>query len=287
MYECDFINEDTDHVDYLTDIKEKTLQNLSLLKFVKFKIGDKTIVFKHSPHLNKDALHTIKRKKDKQIQDENIRKFPSDPFKTKNSYYWKYANKNGRKYAVDEETSFCNNEQDNKKIDQQLKENNYYMVFGHCGLTKSNSSTFSIIDKYWNKYQYSKFLIDKQRLKHEVYNAKNQITKTYDIQNFEKAKIRDKKFNNKKLSIVSNDNIYFQQQKKHFDVLEAKKQEEFSIKNKQEGVLINNNGLKKEQSTKTEHKMEFQHQIDFSLNNVDKSNSYFNSCCNCIGNICG
>ena len=47
------------------------------------------------------------------------------------------------------------------------------MVFGHCGMTESNSSTFSIIDKDWDNYQYSKFLIDKNKqFKHEVYNSK-------------------------------------------------------------------------------------------------------------------
>ena len=285
LYESDFFLDEK--YDCLTQVKNDTLQDVELLKFVKFKIGDKTIVFKHSPYLSQDALHTIKRNKYKSVQDDNIRKYPKNMLNPKHAYYWRYASVTNEKYRVNQNTIFCNEPEENTAINKQLQENNYYMVFGHCGTTASNSSTFSIIDKDWDNYQYSKFSIDKKQLKHEVYNAKNERIITYDIPNFEKAKRRDEKFNNKKLSIASNDNIYFQQQKKHFDVLEAKKQEEFSIKNKQEGVLINNNGLKKEQSTKTEHKMEIQHQIDFSLNNVDKSNSYFNSCCNKIYNICG
>ena len=279
LYECDFIKKE-DGEDCLQKVKNNSLDSGQLLKFVKFKVGNKKIVFKHSPYLSQDALDKIKRKKDRQIQDNNIRKYPNQNYRLqpKHLYYWKYANDNWEdKDGVKEKTIFCNNERDNENISQQLKENNYYMVFGHCGITASNSSTYSIIDKNWNKYQYSKFSIDKEQLKHEVYDAKNKIITTYQIPNFEKAQRIDEKFNNKKLSIVSNNEIYSQRQKKNFDVLEVKKQKQFSIKN---------NGLKKEQSTKTEHKITVQRQTNFSLNNIDKSNTYFNSCCDKIYNIC-
>ncbi|MBQ7552411.1 MAG: metallophosphoesterase [Rickettsiales bacterium] len=146
LYESDFFTEEKNE-DCLQKVKNLSLIHTQLLKFVKFKIGDKTIVFKHSPYLSQDALNKIKRKKDREIQDESIRKYPNEPLKTKHLYYWKYASIKNKKYAVDEETIFCNNDVDNKKINQQLQENNYYMVFGHCGITTSNLSTYSIIDK--------------------------------------------------------------------------------------------------------------------------------------------
>ena len=322
LYVSDTIKTNIDE-DYLKNIKNDTLNTSSLLKFAKFKIGNKTIVFKHSPHLSKDALGYIERNNYMVIEDEQIRRYPNDTSEEKHSYYWKYANDEEKKSYINGMTIFCNKTKENAEIDKQLQENNYYMVFGHCGITASNSSTYSIIDKGWDKYQYSKFSIDKKQLKHEVYDTENNIKKTYTIKTFEGIKIEEKKkkFENTKLSKVSNEKVFLQlhkkkfdklntqtnnsmfieckkkktfdnarlspqhinkmyirQQKKNVNILEVKEQERFSIKN---------NGLKKEQSTKTEHEMNFQYQSRPSLNNVDKSNSCFNSCWDKIYNICG
>ena len=284
LYASDVIKKNYTEVDCLEELKNNTLKNLSLLKFAKFKKGDKTIVFKHSPHLSKKDLERIKSNESQHIRDKTIREYIND-FKEykelKHSYYWKYANDKLYKNKVDEKTIFCYDEHENEEVNKQLQENDYYMVFGHCGITASNSSTYSIIDKDWDNYRYSKFLIDKNKqLKHKVYDGKNQITQRYKIKNFENIKktwTKEKKFDTKKLVPTSNDRINFQQQK-NFNVLEVEKQEEFSI---------NNNGLKKEQSTQTEHEMNFQYQSRPSLNNVDKSNSCFNSCWDKIYNICG
>ena len=269
-----------DKDDYLKDIKNHTLQNLSLLKFAKFKKGDKTIVFKHSPHLNEKDLERIKSNESQHIRDKIIRQNIKDKDRKepKHSYYWKYANNQLQKYDVNEERIFCDQTQDNENINKQLQKNNYYMVFGHCGITESNSSTFSIIDKRWDRYRYSKFSIDKKQLKHEVYGAENKRITIFNIANFEKTKRRDEKFNNKKLSIVPNNKIYFQKQKKNLDVLQPSEVDSFSI---------NNKVPKRDMGSQTEHEMEFQYQPRSSLNKVDRSNSYSNSCCNKIYNICG
>ena len=114
--------------DYLKNIKNDTLNTSSLLKFAKFKIGNKTIVFKLSPHLSKDALGYIEQNNYMVIEDEQIRRYPNDTSEEKHSYYWKYANDELDKCTVNDEQIFCNKKQDNENISKQLKENNYYMV---------------------------------------------------------------------------------------------------------------------------------------------------------------
>ena len=259
---------------------------MSLLKFAKFKKGDKTIVFKHSPHLDKKALERIKSNDSQHIRDKTIRKYIDD-FKEykepKHSYYWKYANNKVEKAKVDEKTIFCYNERENEEVNKQLQENDYYMVFGHCGTTATNSSTYSIIDKDWDNYQYSKFSVDKNKqLKHEVYYAKNKIIKTYQIKNFEKAKRRDEKINNKKLSIVPNNNIYFKPQKKNFNVLNISNVNSLSI---------NNKVPKRDMGPQAENKIEFSksQRMEFAYDDANSSNSVcnLNACCNWIGSTCG
>ena len=282
LYACDVTLNLPDKDDCLKDIKNHTLQNLSLLKFAKFKKGDKTIVFKHSPHLNEKDLERIKSNESQCIRDKIIRQNIKDKDRKepKHSYYWKYANNQLQKYDVNEERIFCDQTQDNENINKQLQKNNYYMVFGHCGTTESNSSTFSIIDRRWDRYRYSKFSIDKKQLKHEVYSAENKRITTFNIANFEKTKRRDEKFNNKKLSIVPNDKIYFQQQKKHFDVLNISNVNSLSI---------NNKVPKRDMGSQTENKIEFSKQIEFTHDDVNSSKSVcgLKSCCDKIYNICG
>ena len=83
LYVSDTIKADIDE-NYLKNIKNETLNTSPpLLKFAKFKIGNKTIVFKLSPHLSKDALGYIEQNNYMVIEDEQIRQYPNDTSKEK------------------------------------------------------------------------------------------------------------------------------------------------------------------------------------------------------------
>ena len=286
LYVSDIIKPMYEFVDCLERLKNNTLNKLQLLKFAKFKIENKTIVFKHSPHLNQDALDAIKREKYREIRDEAIRPHPKNFLNAKHLYYWKYANAADDKIVVDEKTIFCNDIKENENINKQLKENNYYMVFGHCGKTASNSSTYSIIDKDWDNYQYSKFSVDKNKqLKHEVYNAKNKITKTYNIPIFDFPQKHSLSHLNKVTIEQLCINKSIDRTKKN---IELKKEQNINFsynKNKKNNILeITNqeNILFKKPTQNKREPLKHQRQITININGAGETSSLcdLTNCCN-------